>query len=773
MAYLRQKLSPSFLEYDDDDNYIMPSRGLKLIALRLYPYDGTRGEDERKASCIQKSLYGKTDWFYFSKGFKIIEKDGNVTTVRVSERAFDTSLLLYSDELSPVINVSAIVGQNGTGKSTIVDMIIRLVNNLSAAILGEGYNYSAAEHLHFIDNVYASLAVYIDSTVKVLTCKGRRMSITTLNVDNLKVLAENYENKNDELVVEHYVHRTTIDILDGSDNEDEILKAKPEFRHILKDWFYTLVSNYSLYAYNYRDYTYELTNPQRFKKQQEHHLEDDKADDACWLKGVFHKNDGYQTPVVVHPMRENGYVNADKVNYLGRQNLISLCFEKRENTLEPFPFRVINKTHHIVAFYFYPESAETYKGFFESCWYSHFDSNDNDEQYVKDTIEPIRRFWEDTIGIDYIEQKSNNNLQKAWDYLVYKTIKVLITYNHYTNIKDAIYNHDKNILLEGLNQLLKDSSHRTQKIRRVVSYIRFYDESSHYMKNALVVDLDDIYDWMNDKIGEQLYPGLDYHEITIEDLLPPPFIDVVLQLVDKEHLEEYRHNQPTSIHIIPFGGLSSGERQIAYTIGNIIYHLKNIESGCNDLNSEQNHVSSLKYRYVNIMLDEVELYFHPDLQRRFISLLLDSIKGLQLKACRGINISLITHSPFVLSDIPSENILSLSRNPRELICAQTFAANIHDLFNNTFFLPYTIGEFAQREITNFLEYYDIARKAMMNHNSWHIIDNEPYPLWSQRIAKYRYLSKIIGDDYIRNEVQDMLNELVEWKMKDNNAESHE
>ena len=40
------------------------------------------------------------------------------------------------------ININAIIGENGTGKSTLVDMIIRLLNNLSAAVFGENYIYT-------------------------------------------------------------------------------------------------------------------------------------------------------------------------------------------------------------------------------------------------------------------------------------------------------------------------------------------------------------------------------------------------------------------------------------------------------------------------------------------------------------------------------------------------------------------------------------------------------------------------------------------------------
>ena len=53
------------------------------------------------------------------------------------------------------VSVCAIVGKNGSGKSSTVDLLIRMINNLSAVLLGEKFNFAAAEHLHFIDYVYA------------------------------------------------------------------------------------------------------------------------------------------------------------------------------------------------------------------------------------------------------------------------------------------------------------------------------------------------------------------------------------------------------------------------------------------------------------------------------------------------------------------------------------------------------------------------------------------------------------------------------------------
>lgn len=761
MSIERPWMQPFSIE--NDTNIILPSRGLKLIGVRFYPYDGDNRDAERKAHCIQKSLYGSSQWFYFNKGFRIIEDNHEITEIEVNENAFDSNILLYSDTEPNGINIgiSAIVGANGTGKSTLIDTIVRLINNMSAAIIGEDYVYTSAQHLHYIDNVYASLAVYINNHINILTCKGRRLNLDIYKTD-LHVLDREYS-KQTHRVIEHYASIDKQVILDGSESVEEILKPKPGLKHLFEDWFYTLVSNYSLYAYNYRDYINERTNAERLEKLE--HGTNYTEEDESWLKGVFHKNDGYQTPVVIHPMRNGGYINAQKENYLGKQNLISLCFERRDKQNEDgtinhefFPFRIINQTHHIVAFFFHDIIQNKYHTLYAFCLEKKHPNNDDDNERIFIIERAISSFWENTISVQYAKE------DVAWEYLLYKTIKVIWTYKHYEDLWTYAFskNFDEAVFKKRLVDLLKDGSHRTAKIRRVVAYLRFCKDEDYYIKQGAVVDVDTIYKWMVTKIGSQLYPAYDYHEINKDDLLPPPSYTVTLQLVDNEHLQEYKEKGTQCMDIIPFEGLSSGERQIAYTLGNLIYHLRNIESNSDDMNSNINHVSTHKYGYVNVMLDEVELYFHPDLQRRFISLLLDSIKGLQLPSNCGINITLITHSPFVLSDIPDSNILCMSRKEHGDAFDKTFAANIHDLFNNTFILPYTIGEYAQRKITEIVSAYHRVICIDKNDSNWKVCDERQE--WQKQLewSRLKYISEIIGDNYLSEETKDMLDEIEEW-----------
>lgn len=688
-----------------DGNKVMASRGFKLIGIKLYSPNNENAIYHAKM--MQKSLYGREDWLYINDGFSILGDVENGFNVAIQEDAFDSEFLLYSPEHGVKVSISAIVGQNGTGKSTIIDMILRTLNNLSAAILGETFNYSSAQHLHYIEHVYASVAVYLDHEVKILTVKGRNVSISTIDendhCDTAKILKEPFDGE-----------------------VDEPLKYQKGKHAYLSEWFYTIVSNYSLYAYNYRDYDSERTSVAKLKRLYGD-IEHLKQEDCFWLKGVFHKNDGYQTPVVVHPMREEGYINASKENMLGKNNLVNLAFYEvlktnvEGKTIHEFPLRIINNTYEVVGFTFKYKDENEYEGFEELYLGKLLSANKNkdEKEYLKQRfvsmINPICKFWAKQMRLILNENvESLPNLKRqAWEYVAYKTLKIIQTYKPYErDWKWLIGNcYQENQIERYIHDLLGDQTHRTKKLRQQLAFLVFLGTEGYYAIQADVVLANDIDVFIKENEGKFFYesekkrnkPTTNF-KFQKEDLLPPPIADVTLMIVKREDKKTFESN-PKSVGLIPFTGLSSGERQIAYTLGNVLYHLVNLNSTLHDVSIEKEHLSFLKYHHVCMLMDEVELYYHPDLQRKFVKLLLDSITSVPLDNIYDINITLVTHSPFVLSDIPQSNILCLQKGESESRQGQTFGANIVDLLNESFFLQGTIGDIAQSCINEVVEFY--------------------------------------------------------------------
>lgn len=750
-----------------DGNEVMASRGFKLIGIKLYSPNNENAIYHAKM--MQKSLYGHEDWLYINDGFSISGDVENGFNVAIQEDAFDSEFLLYSPEHGVKVSISAIVGQNGTGKSTIIDMILRTLNNLSAAILGETFNYSSAQHLHYIEHVYASVAVYLDHEVKILTVKGRNVSISTIDENN---------------------HCDTAKILkEPFDGEvDEPLKYQKGKHAYLSEWFYTIVSNYSLYAYNYRDYDSERTSVAKLKRLYGD-IEHLKKEDCFWLKGVFHKNDGYQTPVVVHPMREEGYINASKENMLGKNNLVNLAFyevletDVEGKTIHEFPLRIINNTYEVVGFTFKYKDENEYEGFEELYLGRLLSANKNkdEKEYLKQRfvsmINPICKFWAKQMRLILNENVESlpNFKRQAWEYVAYKTLKIIQTYKPYErDWKWLIGNcYQENQIERYIHDLLGDQTHRTKKLRQQLAFLVFLGTEGYYAIQADVVLANDIDVFIKENEGKFFYesekkrnkPTTDF-KFQKEDLLPPPIADVTLMIVKREDKKTFESN-PKSVGLIPFTGLSSGERQIAYTLGNVLYHLINLNSTLHDVSIEKEHLSFLKYHHVCMLMDEVELYYHPDLQRKFVKLLLDSITSVPLDNIYNINITLVTHSPFVLSDIPQSNILCLQKGESESRQGQTFGANIVDLLNESFFLQGTIGDIAQSCINEVVEFYFMHRRYQEslreneNKQGWHINMGlaKKFEEWR---SKFDYVTSIIGEEYLQKELREMFDELVDF-----------
>lgn len=750
-----------------DGNKVMASRGFKLIGIKLYSPNNENAIYHAKM--MQKSLYGREDWLYINDGFSISGDVENGFNVAIQEDAFDSEFLLYSPKHGVKVSISAIVGQNGTGKSTIIDMILRTLNNLSAAILGETFNYSSAQHLHYIEHVYASVAVYLDHEVKILTVKGRNVSISTIDendhCDTAKILKEPFDGE-----------------------VDEPLKYQKGKHAYLSEWFYTIVSNYSLYAYNYRDYYSERTSVAKLKRLYGD-IEHLKQEDCFWLKGVFHKNDGYQTPVVVHPMREEGYINASKENMLGKNNLVNLAFYEvletnvEGKTIHEFPLRIINNTYEVVGFTFKYKDENEYEGFEELYLGKLLSANKNkdEKEYLKQRfvsmINPICKFWAKQMRLILNENvESLPNLKRqAWEYVAYKTLKIIQTYKPYErDWKWLIGNcYQENQIERYIHDLLGDQTHRTKKLRQQLAFLVFLGTEGYYAIQADVVLANDIDVFIKENEGKFFYesekkrnkPTTNF-KFQKEDLLPPPIADVTLMIVKREDKKTFESN-PKSVGLIPFTGLSSGERQIAYTLGNVLYHLVNLNSTLHDVSIEKEHLSFLKYHHVCMLMDEVELYYHPDLQRKFVKLLLDSITSVPLDNIYDINITLVTHSQFVLSDIPQSNILCLQKGESESRQGQTFGANIVDLLNESFFLQGTIGDIAQSCINEVVEFYFKHRRYQEslreneNKQGW-LINMGLAKKFEEWKSKFDYVTSIIGEEYLQKELREMFDELVDF-----------
>jgi hypothetical protein len=166
-----------------------------------------------------------------------------------------------------------------------------------------------------------------------------------------------------------------------------------------------------------------------------------------------------------------------------------------------------------------------------------------------------------------------------------------------------------------------------------------------------------------------------------------------------------------------------------------------------------------KERYI-VSLDEPEIRMHPELARNFLSELIKFLGDVKMEG-QLFQIIISTHSPFILSDIPKENIVQLEKdiNGKCKITKKridTFGQNIHMLLKNDFFMNSTIGEYAKTEINDVIG----ALQPQKSKSS----ANKKYPTIQQISKRYpkfktfddiEFIIQLIGETAIKDKLYDM------------------
>ncbi len=186
--------------------------------------------------------------------------------------------------------------------------------------------------------------------------------------------------------------------------------------------------------------------------------------------------------------------------------------------------------------------------------------------------------------------------------------------------------------------------------------------------------------------------------------------------------------QQKGVYQVSLSELSSGEQnllRIIYAIKNIIRIRKNTKT-------------------FNIFLDEIENTLHPNWQKKIVYWIIEALKDYD----KHFNIYIASHSPFIISDLPKENIVFMKKgeqnNPFKE--EQTFGANIHTLLSHSFFMKDGLmGEYAKRKINDLIS----------------DLNNKELDLTTENKRKMLFEINLIGEPFLKTKLLDMYYKVFE------------
>ena len=272
--------------------------------------------------------------------------------------------------------------------------------------------------------------------------------------------------------------------------------------------------------------------------------------------------------------------------------------------------------------------------------------------------------------------------------------------------------------------LEKNNDSLTLNCYQVLSFLKRLRSNSFGEKGRIKID--DCIDELKLKNGNR---AITYNEVY--KLLPPSFFKCDLYIKHKDEQISF-----------DVAWLSSGEKQMLYSISAVLYQINNLAKANAD-------TRIIPYKHINIVFDEVELYCHPEFQRSYIYQIVSLLRNMHIdtNTIRSINLIIATHSPFIVSDVPKENILVLEDGKRRKMDEQTYCANIYDLMKNSFFLEFPMGEAARRRLDDVVQAYNKA-----NEKRDDIHNNSDF---------YSYLKDIIADSYLKNSISLMIDSILD------------
>lgn len=660
----------------------------------------------------------KDEWYLFNNWYKINDRGDGLEPNRDKEVVRN----LYGKNIS----FSAVAGKNGSGKSSLMSIVYRVLNNLSYLIT-IGMERNAAEPLFFVEDVHASLFFESGGRLGWVICEGSNITFHWGDEEDVEM---SYDWDNDNIT-------------------DGLLEYNRQF--ISRHFCFTLVENYALFSLTSDEYSRDSAkrNPIKAKQRKLSKEENDseKFTNGEWIDSIYNKNDGYQACIGIEPYKGGGNLNLNTQRELALERVVALFIDSdKEPLFDNYCF------HHLSLELDDDCSAGVVNKHKDRNLWDRFPASEFQTNFTQKGV-TITRLILESYGYSHFNFEDKTVTQLA-TYIVVKTLSIVQTYDQYIDFrfiggssdyargikkfflkyikewnekypeKDIPYLTIEEAVGDLCKMLRKDKSHITLKLHRALNMMdaikKFYNESSSW-------ECPSVTDYKNFK--EVFYSGVKIENINhLMELLPPSIYRQELFIRKKQFTKS-----------IPLGELSAGEKQFLQTTATILYHIRNIIS-------VGEKYGFAKYYNINLIMDELEVCFHPEYQQKFVKMLLGMLSNPYFQDRANFNVILVTHSPFVLSDTPKCNVLCLEGGRVKNDLHETFCANVFDLLSGHFFLDQFVGYFSS-------EYTDGVIKQV-----YRLCDPKKQKkyLSPQTYKKIRAEVNLIGDDIIRMKLIEML-----------------
>uniref|UniRef100_UPI00125F85E0 AAA family ATPase n=1 Tax=Aliarcobacter butzleri TaxID=28197 RepID=UPI00125F85E0 len=562
------------------------------------------------------------------------------------------------------INITAIVGENGSGKTNTIEAIISLLDTIKNTTK---YEKEKLFLVYFFDNKYF---------------------VKSINI--------NLERINNQ----------TIENLDLENNKC-----------------------FSIYF----NYTLDVLQNQKTK-----------------FVNLYHRKDNYETPITMLPNKKGNNINIEDIEYHTQNAIVDFGIkeDKKFSQIKDFfipdkikieldKYKIIPTIEEIKVSDFFGQIMENIRNntnlddisyiVQEEIFNAYNNSDTTSDFKILGLKTDVKRFLKNSENLNLLENNVEKYSKDDWKTItkLYLISKLKLIHISSTNDKD-----------KKIEELIKNDEIFEQKIK---------ENKEKLLENTKGKTAWEFYQELS-KLNENEKPfNFKEKKISIKD--NENFVKVLPSFLKCEIFDEKD---------VSFNSLSYGQKFMMRFAYNLIYQLNKIK----EIKNKQ------KYTSVNLLLDEIEQGLHPDWQKRFINFLNQVLN--QFKNSLKFNIIITSHSPFIISDLPKENVIFLEKDKQSGLCKnvtkdmelKTFGANIHTLLSNGFFMSDGLmGEFAKSKIEEIKKFYKLVKKCERVINESEKTKNIIKNIYQGYEPNFRNIQKIIGEPFLQTIIKNYLDEV--------------